>query len=703
MDLQKRQQELKTVHLTRRILYLYACVAVWFLVLLARLFYLQGLHSDYYRELADKQQLGHFDISARRGPILDRNLEELAISIPSESVFAHPGQVNEPRKTAEKLAPILGESVEKLTRLLASSRDFEYLKRKVTPKQAQQIRQLQITGVHLEEESMRIYPRKNLASHVLGFVGVDNQGLGGLEYLYNKDLRGAPVRVFLRFDARRNSFKRVVSTQQSEGNTLLLTLDRTIQEIVEQVLERTVKEARASSGTVVVMDPHNGEVLALASYPSFNPNHYGDFPETRRRNRAITGYYEPGSAFKSITLAGVLDAGLSHLNEVIDCRVGTLKLGSKVYKEAKRSYEDLTFSQVLAKSSNVGTIKLALRLGEDTQYDYIRRFGFGQKTGIELPGEEPGLIRPTLQWSKLSPGALAIGQEIGVTALQMARAYSVFANGGHLIQPHIVKRLVSPEGDVLEESKTEKVRIIKAAAARDIKTALTQVVEEGTGAAARLSHYSSAGKTGTAQKFINGHYSQRKYVASFAGFAPVKSPKLVAVVVVDEPRGVIYGGPVAGPAFQEIVERALIHLRVPQDRLQPDDTLLHMASGPESRELQSAGDISVVDEEMEEMPLEEELRTIVEEVEEARPDYDTSITLELDRVKLPDFSGMSLRDVVRRGAVLGIQLKISGTGRVVGQRPEPGRYVLRNSVCEVIFSASERDFNGTDKAGFRNP
>ena len=660
--------------LVSRLLFVYFLLACWSVLLFSRLVSLQVLESDKYRLQAEQQRIGFVELSHRRGDILDRHLEELAISVQMDSVFAHPRQLLDPLATARALAPILGQEKEELYKKLITKRPFVYLARKIPPQQAQQIRKLKLTGIGFQKEGKRVYPNREMAAHVLGFVGLDNDGLSGLEYRYNHFLKGKkPTRVPVRMDALRQSYQRDSVPDTSQGHLLVLNIDKSIQYIAEQALQATMSSSRALSGSVTIMDPHSGEVLAMASHPSFNPNRYSDYPEERRRNRAILEIYEPGSTFKIITAAAVLNEGLAQPSETIDCRVGTLSLAGKVYGEAKRSFGMLTFNEIVARSSNVGTIKLALRLGEEKLYRYIRRFGFGEKTKIDLPGEQSGLLRPPSRWSRISIGALSIGQEIGVTPLQVLRALAAAANGGYLVKPQLVRRVLTARGDVLHSPRQEKMRILHPATAVKMKEALRLVVEEGTGRSIQLNGYSSGGKTGTAQKFIDGSYSDSKFIASYAGFAPLDNPALATVVVINEPEGKYYGAQVAGPAFKQIMERCLIHLRIPKDR-------------PVPLELVRSQDISTS--EVDELPprgLEKTVQALMEQ-ENAASEAQHVVTLQIGSFALPDFSALSLREVVRESTRLGLRLKVSGNGLAVGQRPEAGTQVFEDTVCEVFFA-----------------
>ena len=679
------------VTLTHRLLGVYLLFLVWTVALAGRLAYLQIYKSDEYFVKAEQQQIGFIELSPKRGDILDRHLDSLAISVKIDSVFAHPREIREPLVTAQALAPILEQDEHDLYKRLVSDRAFTYLARKIPPRQSKQIRELQLGGIYFQQETNRVYPGRELAAHVLGFVGVDNEGLSGLEYLYNDLIKGKKSRVHLRFDAKRQSYDSDSQLQQQDGNTIVLNIDSTIQYIVQQALEEAVTSHQALNGSAIVMDPHTGDVLALASYPVFNPNRYGNYPPAAHRNRAILDIYEPGSTFKLVTFSAVLDQKLGDPSETIDCRVGTLRLAGKVYREAEASYGLLTLNEVLAKSSNVGTIKLGLRLGEEKLYEYIKRFGFGEKTGVDLPGEQIGLLRPVSQWSRISIGALSIGQEVGVTPLQMVRATCAIANGGNLVVPRVVRRILTPEGEVVYQPRPILEKILDPETTTRMKQAMAMAIEQGTGKNGRLNGYSSAGKTGTAQKFIDGQYSGTRYIPSFAGFAPANQPALAAVVVINEPKGKYYGGKVAAPVFRQIMERALIHLRVPRDQPMENERLGQTMA---SAELVGSQSISVSEPELPLKRLEETVLTLIR-AEPPSPSPQRTITVETETFPIPDFSGMSLREVVRECARLGLHLKVSGIGLAVGQRPAAATEASRNTVCEVFFSnkgtdASER-------------
>lgn len=684
-----------------RLLVVLCAFMVWALVIFLRLVDLQTFREEHYRLQSDSQQQGFIVVTPRRGEILDRNLRELAISVRADSVYAQPRKIQEPMAVAKRLAPLLGVPTDSLFEELSSDKTFVYLERGVSLDTSRRIRDLEIDGVGTHEDTSRVYPGKDLACHVLGIVGVDHEGLEGIEYLYGKELSGSRTRIDLRVDAKRNSFYRDNSDAPTRGNSLVLTLDSTIQHVAQTALAEGVRSTGALNGSAIVMDPRTGEILAMASYPEFDPNEYQKFTPPQRRNRCILDLYEPGSTFKVITLSALLNEGLVDPNEVIDCRAGRARLGHKVYHEAGSSYGFLTVAQVIEKSSNIGTVQLSLRLGERRLHDYAARFGFGQPTGIDLPGEESGILRDTSQWSKVSIGAIAIGQEIAVTPLQLVRAVAAVANGGYLVKPLIVKRIVNPSGDMLFESKPERKRILKASATETARQILSLVVEEGTGTKAQLRGYSSCGKTGTAQKYIDGHYSRSRYVGSFIGFAPAEDPALITLVVINEPRGgLYYGGYVAAPVYKQIMERSLIHLGVPQDRPAEVKPGLELVQRREPNRNALASSI----EEWASTPTEEAADTVAAAVgqKEVEVQGDENVVIESGGELLPDFSGLSLRAVARLCARLDIKLKISGSGVAVAQRPEPGGRVSKGMVCEVFFANEDEKENAPSRIALRS-
>ncbi|MBI4455624.1 MAG: transpeptidase family protein [Acidobacteria bacterium] len=655
-----------------RLLVLATLLLFWVVAILCRLVQLQIFQHDTFLQKAQQQQQGYVQIAPSRGDILDRNLEELAVSVALDSAYCHPKELQDPQMAAHQLAAVLDLDEESLLEKLTSGMPFVYVKRKITPRESEQVRALALPGIYFQKESKRFYPNQELSGHVLGFVGMDNVGLSGIEYLLDKEIRGDARLVPVTTDAKRHILFGIPEESSHVGNIVVLNLDKNIQYVAEQQLAAAVEAFHAAGGAAIVLNPHTGEVLAMSAYPTFNPNQYSAATPEARRNRAILDTYEPGSAFKLVTASAALEEKVVSLEERINCAVGSVSLGGKVFREAHDSYGVLTFNEILAKSSNVGSIKLGLRLGEERFYHYIQRFHFGRITGVELPGEQSGLLRGPESWSRLSIGAISIGQEIGVTPLQLACAFATVANGGEWIQPRIVNRVLAPDGTVLRRQQPKRERVISTDTATKISAALNLVVEQGTGKLAKPYGYTAAGKTGTAQKFVDGVYSHSRFVASFVGFAPADNPAVVTLVMIDEPKGTIYGGSVAAPVFKEIVERSLVQLGVPREKETLHFAKALQASPVEENDWVDIGQI-----------LESALRE-----EHGLPVVDQKgrVVVPLDERQLPDFAGKSVREVARLCSRLGVRLKVIGAGRAVAQRPPAGTAVFDDTVCEVFFN-----------------
>jgi cell division protein FtsI (penicillin-binding protein 3) len=557
-------------------------VAVFFILGLAfalvsvRLVYLQVFERTKLAACAERQQEQVVALEPKRGTIFDRMGRELAVSLDVDSVYGVPSRIDDPRGLALRLSRILREDPRRIERKLAGDRQFVWLSRKVDPAKAEQVRELGSEDIHLRSESRRFYPQKSLAGQVLGFTGMDNHGLEGLERAYEPMLRGVSGWVLAQKDAKgRMVFPGGPGFQfkmPKPGSDIVLTIDEVIQHIVEKELDAALATFHAKGGVCVVMNPHSGEILALSvrasgqGRPAFNPNEPQRYKPAEWRNRAVTDAFEPGSIFKPILVAAALEERVVHPLERIDCSAGKIQLADRVINDAHENGV-LTFTDVIAQSSNVGTIKVALRLGKDRFSKYITAFGFGRRTGVDLPGEIPGLLRDSRLWSGVSLGEIAIGQEIGVTPIQMAAAYSAFANGGTLMKPYIVSEIVDREGKGRKFAPQPGGRVISVETCTQVNRILQRVVEAGTGQKARPAGYTAAGKTGTAQKIDRrtGGYSKKEYVSSFVGFTPAASPKLVIVVMIDTPEGIVYGGSVAAPVFKAVAEQGLAYLQVPPD------------------------------------------------------------------------------------------------------------------------------------------
>jgi cell division protein FtsI (penicillin-binding protein 3) len=562
-----------------RIVVVFILMGMGFALVGLRLVHLQIVERGDLARRAERQQERLMKLESKRGNIFDRAGRELAVSLDVESVFGMPNEVENPRSIARELARILRENPADLERRLASDRRFVWISRKVDPANANKVRDLDRSAIGLLVESRRFYPKKSLAGTVLGFTNVDNKGIEGVELWNDKLLRGVDGWVLAEKDARgRTVFPGGHGFQYQlprPGKDVTLTLDEVIQHIAEKELDKGLAESKARGGVCLVMNPQTGEILALSvrstvrGRAAFNPNEPKQYRPEEWRNRAVTDAFEPGSIFKAFTAAAALEEKVVHPQERIDCSAGSIQVADRVIKDAHRNGV-LTFTDVIADSSNVGTIKVATRLGKARLYQYITAFGFGRKTGVDLPGEISGLVKDYRLWSGVSLGSISIGQEIGVTPIQMAAAYSAIANGGTLMKPYLVSEVRDPNSsEGVKFAPMTVNRAISEETSKTLRRILQKVVETGTGQKAKPASYTAAGKTGTAQKIDQrtGLYSKEDYVSSFVGFVPAGSPKLVIVVMVDSPVGAVYGGSVAAPIFKSVAESSLTYLQVPPDDL----------------------------------------------------------------------------------------------------------------------------------------
>lgn len=530
-----------------------------FLIIIAvlRAFYIQVVKQDFFVNLATRQYLRKVNIKGDRGLIFDRRKRDLAINISAHSLYADPYLIKDPYQVAEKLSPILGMKKEIIVKKLTQNRRFVWIKRKLNFLQKQQISSLKIRGLGFIRENRRFYPNDSIAAHILGGVDIDNQGLEGVELFYDRYLRGKDGMISIFQDA---SSRELVTSSQiispSKGCNISLTIDLQIQYWVEKYLKETVEKFNAVAGSVIVMHPYNGEIIALANIPSYDPNNISRYPQDYLRNRAITDIFEPGSVFKIVTMVAALDKGVFTEDDVFYCENGRYKIPGSILHDYK-PFGKLTFKDVFKKSSNIGVAKIASTLGKDVLYEYIRKLGFLAPTGVDLPGEEKGMLRDPNSWSKTDLYIVPIGQSVSVTAMQLALAFSIIANGGYVIRPHIVKE-ISCNGDILSNDKSfGKRRVLREDIAMRVKDILAEVVKEGTGRLAYLDNVEVCGKTGTAQKVdpSTGRYGRGKYRASFVGFFPKDKPRFLMVVSIDEPKRIYFGGVVAAPLFKKIAEK----------------------------------------------------------------------------------------------------------------------------------------------------
>jgi cell division protein FtsI (penicillin-binding protein 3) len=657
------------------------CLFLWGSAVGARLFDLHVVKAAHYRELASEQHLRELDIHPQRGAIRDRSGNDLAISIEVDSLYAQPAKVEKPRQTADFLSAVLGIPADALLGKLTDDRPFVWLKRKITAAQSAQIRSADLPGVDFLHESKRFYPNVRLAAHVLGPVNLDNHGVGGIEYYYDELIAGTPGRVVEHRDARNVTFERLRQSP-TEGASLTTTLDMNVQHFVEEEVDRTVRETGAVGMSVIVMDPTTGGILAMANHPTFNPNDYARFPEINWSNRAIKYVYEPGSTFKIATAAAVLEEGLGDIDEIVDGKNGSIVVHGFRIRDHK-PFGLLTLREVIEYSSNVGMIQFGSRIGDSLFADYIERFGFGKRTGIDLMGEEKGFVRPSGQWSGLSSSVISIGQEVSATALQVLNLTAAVGNGGVLYRPYVVRRVDHVDGTV-EETRPEGRRVMTTKTATLLQDALSGVVTDGTGQSGAIPGFTAAGKTGTAQKFdvAMGRYSDTRYVASFAGYAPATSPRIAVVVVIDEPRGGYHGGEVAAPAFGRLAGEILRYMGVEPDALRPaprysEDGDADLPSVPGSWRRQDAS-----------VPSQRGWQTVNASISPMAGRAGVENVLDAGRFAVPDYFGQPLRAVFGDTARLGLRLISSGSGVAVGQWPPPGALVPSGTAIDVRFSTT---------------
>lgn len=620
-------------------------VAIFFMmglgIILARAYQLQVLERGKLASIAQAGYRGTIRLPPKRGTIYDREGRELAVSVEVGSIYAHPKLVKNKISTARQLSRILHARKSRILRDLKSDRPFVWIKRKIPPENVRQVKALRLKGVGFTTETRRYYPGREIAGHLIGFAGQDNQGLEGLEKKYDRILKGPQYTLVQMQDALGRPF--FVGRRTSDGHemhNLILTVDKNIQYMAQQALKSAVQKTGAKSGHSIILNPETGEILAMAVFPFYNPNVFWKHRPHQWRNRTITDIYEPGSTIKPFLLAAALEKGaVSPLTEFY-CEQGSFRLANHTIHDTKK-HGSLSVSDIIVFSSNIGAVKIGQKLGYEKFYDYLRKFGFGKKTQIDLIGERKGFIRPVKNAREIDKATIFFGQGMSVSSLQLAVAMGAIANGGNLMRPFVVKKVTDQYGRVVEETHPHTVRrVLSADTARKVARILEGVVgENGTGPLAAISGYRVAGKTGTSQKVDprTKTYSDKNYVAIFVGFMPVEKPKLVILVMIDEPKGKPYGGLVAGPVFREVGTRALNYLRInPQ------------------------------------------LRLVNVEAEPQRPDAKPSRIYREPKVSrandghLPDFSGQSMREVLSEGRALGLNVVLKGTGLAVRQTPRPG-------------------------------
>jgi cell division protein FtsI (penicillin-binding protein 3) len=688
-----------------RLLIVAGVALLWATAVFGRLGYLQLYRHRDYLFRAQRQQQRIIEISPKRGAIYDRNMHALAMSIKVDSAFAIPNEIKDKALAAQLLSGVLGIPADLVESRLDSSQNFVWIERKLTPEKSEAITALNLKGVYTQAENKRFYPKADLASHVLGFVDVDEKGLGGIEYALDSQIRGKSEKIVMMADAHQKWFDGA-EARRDRGANVVLTLDEKIQYIAERELAAAINKTHAMAGTVVVMNPNNGELLAVANWPTFDPNAASaGTPAEFRMNRAVSALYEPGSTFKLITLAAAFDQGITNPDEVFDCENGATYVAGHKIHDHKR-FGMLTVADILAQSSDVGAIKIAERLGAPKFYDYIRAFGFGTPTGVDLPGESRGLLRPLTGWTPISIGAISMGQEVGVTPLQLISAVSAIANGGTLYKPHIVAEVrrgdtVVPREGLLATS--EPRRVIQPETAATLRRLMEGVVLNGTGPRARLDGWTSAGKTGSAQKIDpnTGRYSPTQLIASFTGFAPINNPAVAILVSLDSPIGLHEGGMVAAPVFKRVAEQVLPYLEVSPD-VPVNERLVQAAykkqaqNDAENLEDFTPSDFSLLPEQPEALTSSAETHS----TSNFNPSSHLTLAVTADEdteISIPDFSGKTMRDVTEMCLRLGLDPGLVGTNLATEQTPAAGSRVRRGSRITVQFGTPAMKSTATVK------
>ncbi len=638
----------------RRLVVAAAGFLLWTVGIEARLVYLQVVRHDDLQARAERQQKRTISAPAKRGEILDRRGRVLAYSVDADSIYAVPSEFADPKGVAAAVCGALdncaAEERAGLEEKFSRPRPFVYVRRQVSPDVARRVAALDLEGIGFMKETRRFYPNRTLAAHLLGYVGLDSGGLQGLESAYDRLIKGHAGTVLIQTDARRHAFSRLERPPTS-GATLELTIDQGLQYIAERELHAGVVEHRAAGGSAVVMDPLTGEVLAIANEPTFNPNAFRTASDLERRNRAVQDLYEPGSTFKIVTASAAIEEEVVSPDDLIDTGRGQIHIGSRVVEDT-HAYGVISFTDVIVKSSNVGAIKVGLRLGPERLSRYVRRFGFGRPTSPDFPGENRGIVWDPSRLTDSALASVSMGYQVGVTPLQMAAAVSAVANGGELLEPRVVRAVVR---DGIRTVVPRKVvhRAIRPATAATLTEMMEQVVERGTATIARIPGYTIAGKTGTAAKLVNGRYSKSDYNASFVGFIPSRNPVLTIIVVVDTPQGGYFGGTVAAPIFKRIAEAALRQLAVPPSINPAPPVLISRREDSPQRPATGPASPSIV--------------TLPAAAEGT----------------MPDLRGLSARDAVRTLARLGLSPRLDGRGLVADQRPAPGAPIDAGGSCQL--------------------
>ncbi|AIF52068.1 putative PASTA sensor protein [Pelosinus sp. UFO1] len=688
------------VTIRKRVTCLFLLIAVIMVALGCRLMYLQFYKSNWLTESAIDQRVRDIPVEAKRGTIYDRNGKELGVSVSTESIYAIPAEIVDVEETAAKLAAILALDRQKLTDKLKKRQAFTWVKRKVDNDIAKAVNLLNLPGIGLTQENQRYYPNDSLAAHILGFTGIDSQGLDGVELTFDSYLKGRSGSIVVEYDARGQEIPHATHqfVKPINGYNIYLTIDLVIQQIVERELEKVMQDTKAKAATIIAIEPNTGEILALANRPTYNPNQFADYDPKLWRNIAISNAYEPGSTFKILTTTAVLGEKIVSANERFFDTGSVEVQGRTIHCWKAGGHGSQSFKEVVENSCNVGFVNVGLRLGADSFYKYFTAFGLGKPTNIDLPGEAKGIVIPKSQVKPINIATMSMGQSIAVTPLQLLNAVAAVANGGQRLRPQIVREVRDKNDEVIRGFTPDIInQVVDKQAAQEVKEILESVVENGTGKNAYVEGYRIAGKTGTAQKVGEGGYMPGKYVASFAGFAPADNPQIVMVVIIDEPVGLYYGGQIAAPVFNGIMKDVLQYLKIAPKVIEshsPDDkethimvpSVINLLVTEAAQELKKAGLNA---------RIEESGERVADQIPKpgSRIPKDSSVLLYtmtprygLGEITVPDCSGQSLREVADMLAEVGLSIKPVGVGvKATKQQPAAGSKAPPGSEITVFF------------------
>ena len=692
----EKRMTVPQIVIKRRLVILLLFSLIISFVLLGRVFWIQFVRGEELKNRALNQWTSDVPIEPKRGTIYDRNNNPLAISATVDTVVASPPDIKDVDKTAALLSTALDMDRKELEKTLKEAKDKKkgaiYIKRKITDEESEAVRHLNLSGIYFTKENKRFYPERNLSSHVLGFTGIDSQGLDGVELIYEKYLKGTPGRIVSETDAlsRKLPFGVDKYVPPEDGLDLVLTIDKIIQHIAERELERALVEHKAKKGTVIVMDPKSGEILALTNKPDYDPNNYSNFQQQLWRNAAVSDVYEPGSTFKIVTASAALEEGVARPEDQFYDPGYAMVSGVRIGCWYHGGHGSQTFIQIVENSCNPGFVDLAIKLGKDRFIKYIKGFGFGETTGIDLPGEARGILEP----SKVGPVELAtisFGQGISVTPVQLMSSLATIANDGKLVQPHVAKAIIDKDGKTIHEFSPGSLRqVISHETAQEMKKILESVVTNGTGGRGKIEGYKVAGKTGTAEKYVPG-----KYVVSYMGFAPADDPKLAILVIIDEPSGgLIYGGTIAGPVFQKVMEDSLNYLGI-EPKIASTEENDNNIKVPDLRNLYIEDAKKILLQNGLSVRVEGEGYVVTEQVPLPGAEVRRNSTVILkvsdsrtnkDPVTIPNLKGRTVKESTDIINAIGLNIEIIGSGYATKQNPPPEVEVGLGTAVRVEFS-----------------